>query len=174
MGGSKFGARAYADNFSDEELLEALDYAHLYGRRVYLTVNTLLKTVRSNRSVRICSRFMNMAWMRYLYRILGSLTAIHEISGSCDSYKYADDSHRCGGGRLFRIRVTRMVMARELSLNEMKRIREETGMELEAFVHGALCYCYSGQCLFSSMLGGRKRKPWQMCAAMQASLRSAG
>ena len=48
-----------------------------------------------------------------------------------------------------------MVMARELSLNEMKRIREETGMELEAFVHGALCYCYSGQCLFSSMLGGR-------------------
>ena len=51
--------------------------------------------------------------------------------------------------------VTRMVMARELSLNEMKRIREETGMELEAFVHGALCYCYSGQCLFSSMLGGR-------------------
>ena len=51
--------------------------------------------------------------------------------------------------------MTRMVMARELSLNEMKRIREETGMELEAFVHGALCYCYSGQCLFSSMLGGR-------------------
>ena len=67
-----------------------------------------------------------------------------------------------------------MVMARELSLNEMKRIREETGMELEAFVHGALCYCYSGQCLFSSMLGGRSGKPRQMCAAMQASLRSAG
>lgn len=72
VGGSKFGARAYADNFSDEELLEALDYAHLYGRRVYLTVNTLLKTVRSNRSVRICSRFMNTVSMRYLYRILGS------------------------------------------------------------------------------------------------------
>lgn len=105
VGGSKFGARAYADNFSDEELLEALDYAHLYGRRVYLTVNTLLKTVRSNRSVRICSRFMNMAWMRYLYRIWGSDSDPREISGSCDSYKYADDSHRCGGGpAFFRIR----------------------------------------------------------------------
>ena len=80
VGGSKFGARAYADNFSDEELLEALDYAHLYGRRVYLTVNTLflahggdcfaIYQVKRDDPGNV--RFMNMDWMRYLYRILES------------------------------------------------------------------------------------------------------
>ena len=158
VGGSKFGARAYADNFSDEELLEALGYAHLYVQD------------------------------------FGVLTAIHErfpdlaIHTSTQMTVTGVEAARLFSG----YGVTRMVMARELSLNEMKRIREETGMELEAFVHGALCYCYSGQCLLSSMIGGRSgnrgqcaqpcrlpyqtegKKPRQMCAAMQAPLRSAG
>lgn len=157
VGGSKFGARAYADNFSDEELLEALDYAHLYGRRVYLTVNTLLKNSEIEQVCAYLQPFYEHGLDAVLVQDFGVLTAIHErfpdlaIHTSTQMTVTGVEAARLFSG----YGVTRMVMARELSLNEMKRIREETGMELEAFVHGALCYCYSGQCLFSSMLGGR-------------------
>ena len=157
VGGSKFGARAYADNFSDEELLEALDYAHLYGRRVYLTVNTLLKNSEIEQVCAYLQPFYEHGLDAVLVQDFGVLTAIHErfpdlaIHTSTQMTVTGVEAARLFSG----YGVTRMVMARELSLNEMKRIREETGMELEAFVHGALCYCYSGQCLLSSMLGGR-------------------
>ena len=157
VGGSKFGARAYADNFSDEELLEALDYAHLYGRRVYLTVNTLLKNSEIEQVCAYLQPFYEHGLDAVLVQDFGVLTAIHErfpdlaIHTSTQMTVTGVEAARLFSG----YGVTRMVMARELSLNEMKRIREETGMELETFVHGALCYCYSGQCLFSSMLGGR-------------------
>ena len=153
VGGSKFGARAYADNFSDEELLEALDYAHLYGRRVYLTVNTLLKNSEIEQVCAYLQPFYEHGLDAVLVQDFGVLTAIHErfpdlaIHTSTQMTVTGVEAARLFSG----YGVTRMVMARELSLNEMKRIREETGMELEAFVHGALCYCYSGQCLFSSL-----------------------
>ncbi len=106
VGGSKFGARAYADNFSDEELLEALDYAHLYGRRVYLTVNTLLKNSEIEQVCAYLQPFYEHGLDAVLVQDFGVPDSDpREISGSCDSYKYADDSHRCGGGpAFFRIR----------------------------------------------------------------------
>ena len=104
VGGSKFGARAYADNFSDEELLEALDYAHLYGRRVYLTVNTLLKNSEIEQVCAYLQPFYEHGLDAVLVQDFGVLTAIHERFPDL-AYKYADDSHRCGGGpAFFRIR----------------------------------------------------------------------
>ena len=157
VGGSQFGARAYADNFSDEEMLAAIDYAHLYGRKVYLTVNTLLKNTEITRLYDYLRPFYERGLDAVLVQDFGVLCAIHEafpdlpIHTSTQMTVTGVESARIFAG----LGVTRMVMARELSLAEMKHIHEETGMELEAFVHGALCYCYSGQCLFSSMLGGR-------------------
>ena len=157
VGGSQFGARAYADNFSDDELIEALDYAHLYGRRVYLTVNTLLKNSEMEQICEYLQPFYEHGLDAVLVQDFGVMTVIHQrfpdlpIHTSTQMTVTGVES-----ARIFsEYGVTRMVMARELSLAEMKQIHEETGMELEAFVHGALCYCYSGQCLLSSMLGGR-------------------
>ena len=157
VGGSQFGARAYANNFSEEEMLEALDYAHLHGRKVYLTVNTLLKNTELNRLYDYLKPFYEHGLDAVLVQDFGVLKAIH--------YRFPDLPIHTStqmtvtgvpSAKIFAsLGVTRMVMARELSLAEMKQIHDETGMELEAFVHGALCYCYSGQCLLSSLLGGR-------------------
>lgn len=157
VGGSQFGARAYANNFSEEEMLEALDYAHLHGRKVYLTVNTLLKNTELNRLYEYLKPFYEHGLDAVLVQDFGVLTAIHyrfpdlPIHTSTQMTVTGAESAKIFAS----LGVTRMVMARELSLAEMKQIHDETGMELEAFVHGALCYCYSGQCLLSSMLGGR-------------------
>ena len=157
VGGSRFGARAYADNFSEEELLEAIDYAHLYGRKVYLTVNTLLKNSETDELYDYLLPFYERGLDAVLVQDFGVLTVIHRMFPELPIHTSTQMTVTSAeAARIFsNMGVTRMVMARELSLEEMKQIHEETGMELEAFVHGALCYCYSGQCLFSSMLGGR-------------------
>lgn len=157
VGGNRFGARAYADNFSEEELLEAIDYAHLYGRKVYLTVNTLLKNSETDELYDYLLPFYERGLDAVLVQDFGVLTAIHRMFPELPIHTSTQMTVTSAeAARIFsNMGVTRMVMARELSLEEMKQIYEETGMELEAFVHGALCYCYSGQCLFSSMLGGR-------------------
>jgi len=158
VGGSQFGARAYANNFTEEELLEAIDYVHLRGKKLFLTVNTLLKNDE-----------INDALYDYLlpYYKRGLDAVIVQDFGVIDYIKknFPDlPIHTStqmtitgveGAKFLKNLGVERVVLARELSIAEMKHIREEADVELEAFVHGALCYSFSGQCLFSSVLGGR-------------------
>lgn len=158
VGGDMFGARAYADNFSNEQLLEAIDYAHLRGKQVYLTVNTLLKNNELKENLyEYLLPFYERGLDAVIVQDFGVVNFIHENFPELPIHTSTQMTVTGVEGVLFlkQYGVTRVVMAREVSLEEMKKIHEETGMELEAFVHGALCYCYSGQCLFSSMLGGR-------------------
>lgn len=157
VGGSMFGARAYANNFTEEELLEAIDFAHLRGVKVYLTVNTLIKNSEFSRLYDYLLPYYKRGLDAVIVQDLGVVKAIHEYFPSMEIHTSTQMTVTGADGVRFlsQFGVTRVVMAREVSLAEMKRIHEETGMELEAFVHGALCYSYSGQCLFSSILGGR-------------------
>lgn len=157
VGGSMFGARAYANNFTEEELLEAIDFAHLRGVKVYLTVNTLIKNSEFSKLYDYLLVYYKRGLDAVIVQDIGVVKAIHEYFPSMEIHTSTQMTVTGADGVRFLLQfgVTRVVMAREVSLAEMKRIHEETGMELEAFVHGALCYSYSGQCLFSSILGGR-------------------
>lgn len=157
VGGSMFGARAYANNFTEEELLEAIDFAHLRGVKVYLTVNTLIKNSEFSKLYDYLLVYYKRGLDAVIVQDIGVVKAIHEYFPSMEIHTSTQMTVTGADGVRFlsQFGVTRVVMAREVSLAEMKRIHEETGMKLEAFVHGALCYSYSGQCLFSSILGGR-------------------
>lgn len=158
LGGSRFGARAYADNFGEQELLEAIDYAHLHGRAVYLTVNTLLKERELEDEL--------YSYLRPYYGqgldavILQDLGAFYRVQSwfpglSIHTSTQMTVADRYGAGLMKQLGAARIVTAREMSFAEIKAIHDEVDIEIESFVHGALCYCYSGQCLLSSMLGGR-------------------
>ena len=158
MGGSKFGARAYAQNPEGEILLDAIDYAHLYGVKLYLTVNTLLKDQELEQEL---YEYLKPCYEHGLDAVLvqdlGVLCAIRKWFPSLPVHA-STQMTICGSGSVELLKemgVERAVLSRELSLKEIADIYQTTGMELETFVHGALCYCYSGQCLFSSILGGR-------------------
>lgn len=158
LGGSQFGARAYADNFTEEELLAAIDYAHIHGRQVYLTVNTLFKEEElEGRLYDYLCPYYEQGLDAVIVQDMGALSLIRrefpdmEIHTSTQMTVTGVD----GAAYMKSLGASRVVTARELSLSEIRQIHEETGVELESFVHGALCYCYSGQCLLSSMLGGR-------------------
>ena len=157
VGGSMFGARAYANNFTEEELLEAIDFAHLRGVKVYLAVNTLIKNSEFSKLYDYLLPYYKRGLDAVIVQDIGVVKAIHEYFPSMEIHTSTQMTVTGADGVRFlsQFGVTRVVMAREVSLAEMKCIHEETGMELEAFVHGALCYSYSGQCLFSSILGGR-------------------
>lgn len=157
VGGSMFGARAYANNFTEEEMIEAIDFAHLRGAKVYMTVNTLIKNSEFDKLYGYLLPFYERGLDAVIVQDLGVIKAIHEWFPSMEIHTSTQMTVTGADGVRFlqQFGVTRVVMAREVSLSEMKRIHDETGMELEAFVHGALCYSYSGQCLFSSILGGR-------------------
>ena len=157
-GGAMFGARASAVNFSGEELLDAIDYAHLHGKKFYLTINTLLKEQELEQDL---YPYLLPAYEHGLDAVivqdLGVLKFIREYFPSLPVHA-STQMNVTGpyfGRELKRLGVTRIVTSRELSLEEINRIYQATGLEIESFVHGALCYCYSGQCLLSSMIGGR-------------------
>lgn len=158
MGGSRFGARAYADNPQGDRLLEAIDYAHLYGVKLYLTVNTLLKEQELTEELYdYLLPCYEHGLDAVLVQDLGVMQAVREWLPDLPVHA-STQMTLCGSGGIQMLKeagAKRVVLARELSLAEIARIRQDTGMELECFVHGALCYCYSGQCLFSSILGGR-------------------
>lgn len=158
VGGNVFGARAYANNFTQEELLEAIDYLHLRGKRLFLTVNTLMKNQEiENQLYDFLLPLYNHGLDAVIVQDLGAVMFIHNAFPDMEIHTSTQMTVTGVDGARFLMQygVTRVVMAREMSLKEMQLIHDETGIELEAFVHGALCYCYSGQCLFSSMLGGR-------------------
>lgn len=158
LAGKRFGARAYADNFSVEEIGDAIDYAHLFGRRVYLTVNTLLKNQELEGEL---FDYLLPLYERGLDAVIvqdiGVFAFIRQAFPGLDIHASTQMTVTSAEGAVFLagLGAKRIVLARELSLAEIRQIHESTDAELEVFVHGALCYGYSGQCLFSSMLGGR-------------------
>ena len=157
-GGALFGARAYAHNLTEEELLEAIDYVHLHGRRLYLTVNTLIKDremekqmydyllpyYRQGLDAGIGQDIGLFRFIRKHFPDLPIHASTQMTLTGVDGAKFLEKEG-----------AQRIVTSRELSMAEVKKIADETELEIESFVHGALCYCYSGQCLFSSFIGGR-------------------
>lgn len=157
FGGPSFGARAYAGNLTLEESADAIDYAHLHGKKAYLTVNTLLKNREMEELYSYLRPFYEMGLDAVLVQDLGVLDLIRSSFPGLAIHMstQASITTSLGAGWLKSLGVERIVAARELSLLELKEMYQNTGMEIEAFVHGALCVCYSGQCLMSSFLGGR-------------------
>ncbi|MCR5793105.1 MAG: U32 family peptidase [Lachnospiraceae bacterium] len=157
MGGSRFGARAYADNPNDDEMLEAIDYAHFFGKKLYLTVNTLLKETEMSQLKDYLAPLYERGLDAVIVQDIGVMKRIHTLFPKMEIHASTQMTltQAIGANELKKYGVTRLVPARELSLAEIVAIREQTELELECFVHGALCYCYSGQCLMSSMQGGR-------------------
>lgn len=157
LGGQLFGARAYADNFSEEEICEAIHMAHVFGKRIYLTVNTLVKEKELDQLYGFLMPFYKQGLDGVIIQDLGVLKYIREQFPELELHASTQMSLSGENGtRIIKeAGVNRIVPARELSLNEIKTIHDKTGIEIEAFIHGAMCYCYSGQCLLSSILGGR-------------------
>lgn len=157
IGGTRFGARAYADNLQEDNLCQAIRYAHLHGCDLYLTVNTLLKDQELSELGDYLKPYYESGLDAVIVQDMGVFSYIRErfpdlpIHASTQMTVLGED----GAAFLKEQGAARIVTARELSLEEIRRIHENVDIEIESFVHGALCYCYSGQCLFSSMLGGR-------------------
>lgn len=157
LGGSKFSARAYADNFTDEEICKAILYAHVCGKKVYMTVNTLLKDGELSELVPYMKPFYEAGLDGVIVQDFGVFTALKEAFPGLSLHASTQMTLTGSMGTAFlqSLGAERIVPARELSLQEIKKIKEDTGIEIEVFVHGAMCYCYSGQCLMSSIIGGR-------------------
>lgn len=157
LAGKSFGARAFAGNFTTEELVEALDYAHLFSKKIYLTLNTLIKEKEFGSIAGYLTPFyehgldgviiQDPGLIPYFKREFPLLELHASTQMTVSNYRSALWLKEQG--------ILRVVPARELSLKELREIKEKAGVEVETFIHGAMCYCYSGQCLFSSFLGGR-------------------
>ena len=157
MGGSRFGARAYADNPDEDGMLRAIDYIHLHGRRLYMTVNTLFREEEMEELYAYLLPYYREGLDAVIVQDLGVMDFIRRHFPGLDLHASTQMTITSPyGARLLKeMGASRVVTARELTLEEIRRIRDQVDIEIESFVHGALCYCYSGQCLMSSLIGGR-------------------
>lgn len=158
LGGSRFGARAYADNLEQEQMTEAIAYCHLHGVRLYLTVNTLLKERELKEGLfDYLAPYYEAGLDAVIVQDVGVIKYIHENFPRLPIHASTQMTltGAQGAEMLKKYYVERIVPARELTLEELRQMRKNTDLEMEVFVHGALCYCYSGQCLLSSMQGSR-------------------
>ena len=163
MGGKSFGARAYADNPDENGVIEAIRFCHIRNKKLYLTVNTLLKEDEIKTQLYdYIKPFYEAGLDAVIVQDLGVMDFIGEYFPGLDIHLSTQCSLTMAEGikgltsmLKYPTSVTRLVPARELSLDELKTMRKGTDLEMEVFIHGALCYCYSGQCLLSSLAGGR-------------------
>jgi putative protease len=156
LGGRRFGARRFAQNFSDEEMAGAVDLAHSKGVKVYITVNTLIKEKELEDAVTYVGLLEDIGTDAVIVQDRGLLRAIKERMRIPVHASTQMGIHTPEGARWAEENgIERVILARELSLAEISKIRGSSKIGLEVFVHGALCYCFSGQCLFSSFAGGR-------------------
>jgi putative protease len=157
LGGEKFGARAYAGNFTMDEIIEALKIAHIFNRKIYLTVNTLIKENEINELIPYIEPLYNAGLDGVIVQDLGALEILRGNFPNLELHASTQMAvtGMYGAEYMKKLGVCRVVPARELSLAEIRDIKDKTGLDIECFVHGAMCYAYSGQCLFSSVLGGR-------------------
>lgn len=157
LGGSRYGARAYAENFTEQELIRCIRYGHIRGVKIYMTVNTLLKEDESSQLYDYLAPFYEAGLDAVIVQDFGALRLIKRQFPNLSLHASTQMTlcSRYGAELLRGMGVSRIVPARELSLKELISIRRQVDVELETFIHGAMCYSYSGQCLFSSILGGR-------------------
>ena len=157
VGGTRFGARAFAENFTEDVLLEAIDYVHLYGRKLYLTINTLFKDKELEQLIDYLRPYYERGLDAVIIQDLGVMELVSNVFPDLPIHvsTQATVTGKYQARFLKRFHITRIVPARELSLDEIIDLKQDSGLEIECFVHGAICYCYSGQCLLSSMIGGR-------------------
>ena len=157
MGGTRFGARAYAENPDEKGLCDAIRFAHLHGCDFYMTVNTLLKESEMEELGAYLRPYYETGLDAVIVQDLGVFSYLKERFPDLPIHASTQMTVLGAEGAAFlkELGASRVVTARELSLKEIKRIHDQVDIEIESFIHGALCYCYSGQCLFSSMLGGR-------------------
>lgn len=156
-GTDRFGARAYAGNFSPEEFICAIERMHIFGKKIYLTLNTLIKPSEFEELYTLIKPFYEEGLDGVIVQDMGVIMLLKNEFPDIEIHASTQMSvsSRYGAKLLKDYGVSRIVPSRELSLNEIKQIKEKTDVELECFIHGAMCYSYSGMCLMSSFLGGR-------------------
>lgn len=157
LGGRQFGARAYAENFSREELVSVIENAHLFGVKIYLTVNTLVKEREFSGLYEYMAPLYEAGLDGAIVQDMGVFCFLkrHFPGLKLHASTQMTITGVYGAAYLREMGCERIVPARELSLGEIEEIKRKVPVEIEAFIHGAMCYCYSGQCLMSSMIGGR-------------------
>ncbi|SKC43620.1 DUF3656 domain-containing U32 family peptidase [Maledivibacter halophilus] len=157
LGGKKFGARQYASNFDEDTLKDAVEYCHIRDVKIYVTVNTLVLNEEFEELIEYIEFLYNIDIDAIIVQDLGILKALKEKFPDFEVHASTQMTiHNLEGIKLLEnLGVKRTVVAREMKLKDIKNIRENSDMEIEVFVHGALCICYSGQCLMSSLIGGR-------------------
>ena len=157
LAGNQYGARAYADNFSEEDLLKCIRYAHFWKRKVYLTVNTLVDEKELHALPSFLEKPVNAGLDGVIVQDLGVLRTIKTVFPTLPIHASTqmNITGPFGAKLIAKMGAVRIVPARELSLDEIISMKKSSGLEIECFIHGAMCYCYSGRCLLSSMLGGR-------------------
>ena len=157
VGGKRFGARAFAKNFDIEELASAVRYCHLHGVKLYVTLNTLIEDIEMADAVSYAAQLYKIGVDALIVCDLGVISEICRYVPDLELHASTQMSvHNTLGVReAGYFGATRVVLARELSLKDIKSAVDNTDCEIEVFLHGALCVCYSGQCLFSSLVGGR-------------------
>jgi len=157
LGGKQFSARAFADNFTIEEIAQAVELAHFHGVKVYVAVNTLVSDQELVEMLDYASQLYTAGVDAVIIQDIGLLQLLHKALPQLPLH--ASTQMTVMNPDLTSLLqakgIQRVILPRELSLEDLKRFRERSALEMEAFVHGALCVCYSGQCLFSSMVGGR-------------------
>ena len=157
LGGIKFGARAFSKNFDNDELIEAIKYCHLYGVKIYVTVNTLIY----ENEVDIFLEYIEFLHRNNVDAIIiqdfGMFDLVRKTFPNLEIHASTQmHIHNLDGVKLMeKLGMHRVVLARETSIDDIKYIKENSNVELEIFIHGALCISYSGQCLMSSLIGGR-------------------
>jgi U32 family peptidase len=157
IGGKEFSARQYASNFEREDVIEAVRFCHAYNAKVYVTLNTLLDNSELKGALEYASFLYSIGVDAIIIQDIGFLKVLREslpefeVHGSTQMTAHNLDAVNL----LYKMGLKRIVLSRELSLDEIKYIKENTEAEIEVFIHGALCISFSGQCLFSSMIGGR-------------------
>lgn len=157
LSGKLYGARKYADNFDDLQLIEAIKYCHLYGVKVYVTVNTLIYESEVENFIKYVEFLHKNNVDAIIIQDIGMFDLIHKIYPNLEIHISTQmNIHNLEGTKLFEtLGASRVVLAREMSIEQIKQVKKKCNIELEVFVHGALCICYSGQCLMSSLIGGR-------------------
>ncbi|MDO9517981.1 MAG: DUF3656 domain-containing protein [Methanosarcinaceae archaeon] len=157
FGANIFSARAFAGNFSVDGIVNAIDYAHLRGVKAYVTVNTLIKDSEMDNAINLLYQLSEFGADAVIIQDMGLLSKVKELSIDIPIHASTQmTTHNIGGVKfLEEMGVKRVVLAREMSLDDIKDIKKNTNIEIETFIHGALCISYSGQCLFSSIIGGR-------------------
>lgn len=157
LGGGKFNARINANNFTEHELVRAIDYAHERGIKIYITLNTLIKNEEFNEALKFAAFIYEQGADAVIVQDTGLIRGLRkhipELTLHASTQMTATNSYSVS--QLAQMGIKRVVLARELSLKEIEYISKNNDVELETFVHGAICVCYSGQCLMSSFIGGR-------------------